>query len=519
MHTLANPIGPDTLLSGSSALVVLAVVLFAECGLLLGFFLPGDTLLFAAGISIATGTITTSFAAFLVVAPIAAVAGNLVGYAIGYRAGPVVFDRPRSRLFRPEYVERSTRFYDRFGPRTILIGRFVPIVRTVATVMAGVGRMPFARYAIYSVVGGILWSDGMLLLGHALGHVAFVRRNKGYIDYLVVLVVVLSLLPVAVHYVQGRRRPRAGHRAASDPNQPRDETCARSPRAAVVSPSTRLRRACAVARWTATPSSSSPSPATGCSATPRRCSARCSPRRTWATSVSSGRWPVEGTRPSARNSRTNRAFASSSAARRLLPRTRTRGYLINNATFPQAFAKRRGPDLPEHLARDAAEGNGLRHARAARVRVGEHRSQPPLRRLPAGTQRRHRRRCTSTPTGCVDLWRGRLLRIGTPRIDRQFADRRRTRAHMGAPARRAAPRIDAGARIVLFAPTWRGFSPRPPTTWTGCAGTSPSCANWLDRARACWSRCTSGCTPRRGRPQARGHCSCRTACRRMTSWP
>jgi membrane-associated protein len=203
---LANPISPDTLLSGSAALLVLAVILFAECGLLVGFFLPGDTLLFAAGISIATGAIHTSLAAFLIVAPIAAILGNLVGYWIGYRAGPVVFDRPDSRLFRPEYVARSAAFYERFGSWTIIVGRFVPIVRTVATVMAGVGRMRFGLYALYSTIGGILWADGVLLLGHQLGKIKFVRDNKGYIDYLVIAVVVLSLLPVAVHYLQGRRR-------------------------------------------------------------------------------------------------------------------------------------------------------------------------------------------------------------------------------------------------------------------------------------------------------------------------
>jgi membrane-associated protein len=203
---LANPISPDTLLSGSAALLVLAIILFAECGLLVGFFLPGDTLLFAAGISIAIGDISTSLTAFLIVAPIAAVLGNLVGYWIGYRAGPVVFDRPNSRLFRPEYVDRSHAFYERFGSWTIIVGRFVPIVRTVATVMAGVGRMRFSLYALYSAIGGILWADGVLLLGHQLGKIKFVRDNKGYIDYAVVVVVVLSLLPVAVHYWQGRRR-------------------------------------------------------------------------------------------------------------------------------------------------------------------------------------------------------------------------------------------------------------------------------------------------------------------------
>lgn len=203
---LANPISPDTLLSGSGALLVLAIILFAECGLLIGFFLPGDTLLFAAGISISTGAIHTSLATFLIIAPLAAIAGNLVGYAIGYRAGPVVFDRPNSRYFRPEYVERSHAFFERFGSWTIILGRFIPIVRTVVTVMAGVGRMRFPLYALYSIIGAILWTDGVLLLGHQLGKIEFVRTHKGWVDVLVLVVVVLGLVPVALHYVQGRRR-------------------------------------------------------------------------------------------------------------------------------------------------------------------------------------------------------------------------------------------------------------------------------------------------------------------------
>jgi membrane-associated protein len=205
---LANPISPDNLLSGSAALLVLAIVLFAECGLLIGFFLPGDTLLFAAGISVETGTISSSLGSFLVVAPAAAIAGNLVGYAIGYRAGPVVFDRPDSRLFRPEYVTRSHLFFERYGSWTIIIGRFVPIVRTVATVMAGVGRMRFSLYALYTVIGGIAWADGVLLLGHQLGKIEFVRSHKGWVDALVLVVIVLAFIPAAMHYWQGRRARR-----------------------------------------------------------------------------------------------------------------------------------------------------------------------------------------------------------------------------------------------------------------------------------------------------------------------
>ncbi len=116
-----------------------------------------------------------------------------------------MFDRPNSRLFRPEYVERSQRFYERYGTWTVVLGRFVPIVRTVATVMAGVARMRFPVYLLWSTVGGIIWADGVLLLGHQLGKIKFVQQNKGYVDYAVVAVVVLSLLPALFHYLQGRR--------------------------------------------------------------------------------------------------------------------------------------------------------------------------------------------------------------------------------------------------------------------------------------------------------------------------
>jgi membrane-associated protein len=208
MHVLANPISPDTLLS-NFGLAGLAVILFAECGLLIGFFLPGDTILLAAGISLAIGTIKTPIGWYLVIAPIAAILGNLVGYWIGYRAGPKVFDRPNSKLFRPEYVTRAHAFFERWGVLTILIARFVPIVRTVATVMAGTGRMRFSLYAIVSVIGGVIWADGVLLIGHALGHVSFVRDHKSYIDYAIVAVVILSFVPALFHMVQNRRRMKA----------------------------------------------------------------------------------------------------------------------------------------------------------------------------------------------------------------------------------------------------------------------------------------------------------------------
>jgi membrane-associated protein len=214
MHPLgaalaANPISPDQLLS-SFGLAGLAVVLFAETGLLVGFFLPGDTLLLAGGILVSTHHIHVPLWQFLVFAPIAAFIGNLVGYLIGNRAGPVVFDRPKSRMFKPEYVTRSQAFFDRFGWATVLVARFVPIVRTVVPVMAGVGRMRRVAFVVASAVGALLWTDGLLLAGYWLGHLSFVQRNEGKIDYVILVVVLLGLLPAAVHYVQGRRRSNSG---------------------------------------------------------------------------------------------------------------------------------------------------------------------------------------------------------------------------------------------------------------------------------------------------------------------
>jgi membrane-associated protein len=205
---LANPISPKHLL-GSYGLVGLVVILFAECGLLIGFFLPGDTLLFSAGLLIAINDPSInlpSLPVMLIALPIAAVAGNLVGYWIGRTAGPSVFDRPGSRMFRPEYVDRAQLFFDRFGPATVLLARFVPVVRTVATVLAGVGRMRFDLFALYSVIGGIVWTDGILLLGRGLGHIKFVRDTIApKIDLILVTVVVLSILPTLVHWLRSRR--------------------------------------------------------------------------------------------------------------------------------------------------------------------------------------------------------------------------------------------------------------------------------------------------------------------------
>jgi membrane-associated protein len=185
-------IDPDFLIETFGTLGVLAVV-FVESGLLFGFFLPGDSLLFTAGLLSSTGTLPDLWV-LLVTIPLAAIAGDQVGYAIGRKAGPRIFTRPDSRLFRQEYVEKSSDFFERYGARTIVLARFVPIVRTFAPVMAGVARMRYRTFLVYNVIGGVLWGCGLTTLGYFLGQVDFVRAN---VEAIIIGIVLLSFMPIA----------------------------------------------------------------------------------------------------------------------------------------------------------------------------------------------------------------------------------------------------------------------------------------------------------------------------------
>ncbi|QYN35651.1 VTT domain-containing protein [Pseudonocardia sp. DSM 110487] len=198
---------PDTIISwlGPWALVGLALIIFAECGLLLGFFLPGDSLLFTAGLFVAQGAIDTPLWLVCAILVAAAVIGNATGYWVGYKAGPAIFDKPQSRLFKPEHVAKTQGFFDKYGNRAIVLARFVPIVRTFITVMAGVGRMDARRYFTYSVIGGVVWAAGVTVLGFWLGQFAFVRAN---IELMLILIVAISVLPIVVEVVRARRKPR-----------------------------------------------------------------------------------------------------------------------------------------------------------------------------------------------------------------------------------------------------------------------------------------------------------------------
>ncbi len=210
MHSLTvTALGPSWLdpntIVTDFGLLGIALILFAECGLLVGFFLPGDTLLFAAGVLVKKGTFDQPLWFVIAVEAVAAIAGNFVGYEIGRRGGPAVFNKPDSRLFKPEYVDRTQAFFDRYGAAAIVLGRFVPVVRTFITVMAGAGRMPFRTFATYTVLGGLLWTISVTILGYFLGDVAFIADN---IELLLLAGVLVSVVPVGFQLFRHTRSGR-----------------------------------------------------------------------------------------------------------------------------------------------------------------------------------------------------------------------------------------------------------------------------------------------------------------------
>lgn len=199
----------------TGGVVVLGLIVFAESGLLIGFFLPGDSLLFFAGF-------LSSAAAFeqfgehympalplvAVVCALAAIVGDQVGYLIGSRIGPTLLQRPRGRLFDPANVAKAESFFERHGAKTIVLARFVPIVRTFVPTVAGVSRMHYRTFVVYNIAGGILWGAGITTLGYFMGEIDVVKNN---IEIAAIVIVAVSVLPVAVELMKHRRaHARAG---------------------------------------------------------------------------------------------------------------------------------------------------------------------------------------------------------------------------------------------------------------------------------------------------------------------
>ncbi|MGH7325912.1 MAG: DedA family protein [Candidatus Rokuibacteriota bacterium] len=191
----------DDLIRWGGYLILVAIV-FTETGLLVGFFLPGDSLLITAGLVAAAGGLNIWWLNVLLCA--AAIVGDSVGYAIGARIGPRLFTRERSLLFNPRHVERTRRFYARHGAKTIVIARFVPIIRTFAPVVAGVAEMPYRRFLFYNMVGGVGWVVSMTWAGYLLGQA--IPDVDRHIHVIVAVVVVLSVIPIVVEIARERRK-------------------------------------------------------------------------------------------------------------------------------------------------------------------------------------------------------------------------------------------------------------------------------------------------------------------------
>jgi membrane-associated protein len=198
LHNLYNVQG---LIQWGGTLLV-CVIVFAETGLFVGFFLPGDSLLVTAGVFSAAGSLKVGSLALLVT--LCAIAGDQLGYWIGRRMGQALYHRPDSRFFKRRHLESAREFYEKYGRKTVILARFMPIVRTFCPPVAGAAEMPYARYFAYDVVGGCLWGGGLILVGYFLGSVV---PNIGQrIHWVIAVVIVLSFMPALIGAVRARSR-------------------------------------------------------------------------------------------------------------------------------------------------------------------------------------------------------------------------------------------------------------------------------------------------------------------------
>lgn len=205
---LLDALNPETLLNsaGSAALVLACVIIFVECGLFLGFFLPGDSLLFTVGLLAATAVISTPIWLVLVSLTACAILGNITGYSVGTALGSRLLQRPDSRLFKRKYVEQTNDFLARHGRKAVVLARFTPIVRTFITAVAGVAGMARREFITWSIVGGVLWVASMTLAGYWLGKIPFVHDH---LEAMVVAIVVVSFIPVVHTYLKERNSRRS----------------------------------------------------------------------------------------------------------------------------------------------------------------------------------------------------------------------------------------------------------------------------------------------------------------------
>ena len=192
------------LLASPFGLAGLAGIVFAETGLLAGFFLPGDSLLFSVGVASGAAGVNVYLLGAMLMA--AAILGDNLGYFLGYHAGPRVFSRPKSRFFHPDQIQRTEMFYEKYGARAIMYARFIPVIRSCTPFIAGVARMPYLRFLTFSLMGGIAWIAMITALGCQLGHVDLVRKN---FEKVVLAIILVSLLPVVWETWKSRSRTKS----------------------------------------------------------------------------------------------------------------------------------------------------------------------------------------------------------------------------------------------------------------------------------------------------------------------
>jgi membrane-associated protein len=209
---MPNWMDPEFLLNwlGDWALWGTAVVVFIECGLLFPI-LPGDSLLFAVGLFVALGTIGVPLWLACLILTVAAFAGNVSGYYIGRALGTTLFKNPDARFLKPKYIDQTHAFFDKYGNRALVMARFVPIVRTFITVVAGAGRMDPRRFFLWTGVGALLWGSGVTVLGYYLGRIDFIHRH---LESALILIVFVSVIPMVIEYLLARRRTK--HDADND---------------------------------------------------------------------------------------------------------------------------------------------------------------------------------------------------------------------------------------------------------------------------------------------------------------
>lgn len=205
MNTLAlgpSWLDPDFLINTFGLPGVLLIV-FAETGLLIGFFLPGDSLLFTTGLLVTTGQLKVSLGLVCTLVALAAIIGDQVGYLFGRKVGPSLFKRPDSRFFKQENVEKAHEFFEKYGPKSLILARFVPVVRTFTPIIAGVSRMNYRSFITFNIIGGVIWGVGVTLLGAVLGKIDFVREH---IEAILILIVLISVLPIVIEYLRSRSK-------------------------------------------------------------------------------------------------------------------------------------------------------------------------------------------------------------------------------------------------------------------------------------------------------------------------